>query len=319
MTRPSLSLPVLLALGLLAVPLVGRADDALPAPRTGGNFEIATIKDIAYYDGDDADPVKHRLDLYLPKGQKDFPVLFFVHGGTWRSGDKKLYGPLGQVFAKNGVGTVITNYRLSPKVKHPAHIEDVARAFAWTHAHIGRHGGRADRIFCCGHSAGGHLVALLATDETYLKAHRLSLSDIRGTIALSGVYTILPGLFSSQFGSDAEVCRKASPLNHVNGKHAPFLLIYADKDYPFCDRMAEQMCQALVRCNCEANTLKIKDRDHISIIVQVQKEDDPTTQAILDFIARHSELKLTPKGKSLGNDECRSTNDESRGVTSLPR
>jgi dipeptidyl aminopeptidase/acylaminoacyl peptidase len=282
-------------LGLLAVPPVSSADEARFILKTGGNFAVEEIKDIPYQTGDGADPVKHKLDLYLPRGQKDFPVLFFVHGGTWKSGDKRLYGPLGHVFARNGVGVVVTNYRLSPKVKHPAHIEDVARAFAWTCANMGKHGGRVGEIFCCGHSAGGHLVALLATDESYLKAEKLSFSNIKGVIPLSGVFTIIPGLFSSQFGNDAEVCRKASPLNHVTEKHAPFLLIYADKDFLFLDRMAEQMCAALKKCQCEANTLKVKDRDHISIIVQVQKEEDLTTQAILDFIGRYSSLQLTPR------------------------
>lgn len=284
---------LLLFVVVVLVPPV-RADESKPVPKKGGNFEVEAITDVPYFEGDGADPVKHKLDLYLPKGHKDFPVLFFVHGGTWKSGDKKLYPPLGQVFAKNGIGTVVVNYRLSPKVKHPAHIEDVARAFAWTHANIGKHGGRTDQLFVCGHSAGGHLVALLATDETYLKAHKLSLKDIRGAIPLSGVYTILPGLFNQAFGSDLEVCKKASPQNNVKEGHPPFLLIYADKDFPFCDRMAEQMCKALTECKCEAGTLKIKDRDHISVIVQVQKEDDPTTQAILGFVARHAGLKLVP-------------------------
>jgi hypothetical protein len=55
------------------------------------------------------------------------------------------------------------------------------------------------------------------------------------------------------------------------------------------------MCGALKKCQCEAGTLKVKDRDHISIIVQMAKEEDPTTQAVLDFVARHSGLKRTPK------------------------
>ena len=191
---PAYVLP--LAVVLLAVS-PSWADDAPAAPRT---FEVESVKDVAYYDSDGADPVKHKLDLYLPKGLKDYPVLFFVHGGAWVSGDKKMYAPIGRVLASHGIGAVVTNYRLSPRVKHPAHIEDVARAFAWTHGHIGGHGGRADQIFCCGHSAGGHLVALLATDESYLKAEKLTLAHIKGVIPMSGVYQIPPLLFASIFG-----------------------------------------------------------------------------------------------------------------------
>src|SRR5262249_4788227 len=78
-------------------------------PLTGGNHAVTEVRNVAYYDGDGADRVRHKLDLYLPKGRKDFPVLFFVHGGAWRSGSKDLYGPLGRLFARNGVGTVIIN------------------------------------------------------------------------------------------------------------------------------------------------------------------------------------------------------------------
>src|SRR5262245_63836394 len=132
---------LLLAPLLLAAPAFAdapKSDVARPAEKT---FEVEVVADIDYYKGDDADKIKHKLDLYLPKGQKDFPVLFFVHGGAWKSGDRKLYGKLGETFAKNGVGTVIISYRLSPKVQHPAHIEDVAKAFAWTVKNIAKHGG----------------------------------------------------------------------------------------------------------------------------------------------------------------------------------
>jgi acetyl esterase/lipase len=267
--------------GILALCTLGAAPPVPP-------FEVHVVKDVAYRDDKDADPVKHKLDLYLPRGKKDFPVVFFIHGGTWKSGDKKIYGPLGELFARNGVGMAITNYRLSPTVKHPAHAEDVAKAFAWTHANVAKHGGRADRLFLCGHSAGGHLVALLATDESYLKAEKLSFASVKGVLALSGVYTIAPGLFASQFGSDADVCRKASPLTHVNGKHPPFLIVYADKDYPLLGPLAEKLFKALQKTKCNAELLKVKDRDHISIMRKLSEKDDPTAQALLKFVGKHA-------------------------------
>jgi arylformamidase len=270
--------------GILALCALGAAPPVSP-------LEVHVVKDVAYRDDKDADPVKHKLDLYLPKGRKDFPVVFFIHGGTWKSGDKKIYGPLGELFARNGVGMAITNYRLSPKVKHPAHAEDVAKAFAWTHANVAKHGGRADQLFLCGHSAGGHLVALLATDESYLKAEKLSFANVKGVLALSGVYTIAPGLFASQFGNDLDVCRKASPLTHVNGKHPPFLIVYADKDYPLLGPLAEQLCKALQKTKCDVELLKVKDRDHISIMRKLAEKGDPTAEALLKYVGKHSARK----------------------------
>src|SRR5262249_14454829 len=156
-------------------------------------------------------------------------VLFFVHGGSWKSGDRWIYAPLGHVFARNGIGTVIISYRLSPQVQHPEHIKDVARAFAWTCANINNHGGRPDHLFVCCHPAGGHLAALLATDETYLKAQKLSQANIKAAIAISGVYTITPTkVFEHAFGKDEEIIKNASPIVHVREKLCPFCLLYAE-------------------------------------------------------------------------------------------
>src|SRR5262245_6532175 len=108
---------------LTAAALPSRAAE----PARPARFDVEAVKDVAYYDGDGADKAKHRLDLFLPKGQKDFPVLFFVHGGAWQRGDKDqfigLYSQLGKAFARQGVGTVVINYRLSPAVKHPEHVK----------------------------------------------------------------------------------------------------------------------------------------------------------------------------------------------------
>ena len=141
---------------------------------------------------------RQKLDVFSPKGACNRPVVIFVHGGGWMIGDKNMFGlyrGVGRFLASKGYVAVLVNYRLSPGVKHPEHVRDVARAFAWMRRHIAEHGGAADQIFLAGHSAGGHLVSLLATDPRYLKAPELKLRDrdraaIRGVISVSGVYRI---------------------------------------------------------------------------------------------------------------------------------
>jgi acetyl esterase/lipase len=285
----------LLTLPLLALlsTLPARADDAKKSAKEEKRFEVEVVKDIAYNEAKNADE-KQKLDLYLPKGQKDFPVLFFVHGGTWKSGDRKQYEKLGKLYAERGLGMVIINYRLTPQVQHPAHIQDVAKAFAWTCTHIAKHGGRADQIFCFGHSAGGHLVSLLATDESYLKAEKRSFADIKGVISVSGVYTILPaGAIAKAFGTDAEVCKKASPIYNVRAgaKDPPFLILYGDDDFPTLGWMAENMGKALEKAKCEVTTRKMEHRNHYTIMYDMLKDDDPTRAALLDFVKKHTENK----------------------------
>jgi acetyl esterase/lipase len=264
-------------------------------PRT--KFAVETALNIAYRSDKDADPVRHKLDIFTPKDQKDFPVLFFVHGGAWRSGNKSLYPTLGKTFAEQGIGTVVINYRLSEndgKVKHPDHINDVAAAFTWVYENIGKYGGKKDRIFITGHSAGGHLVSLLATDESYLKAHKLSVAAIRGVLPLSGVYEIRHDVFvfKNQFGTDEKVCKAASPINNIKENLPPFLVIYADQDLPTLGKMAESFHAKLKESKCESSVLKVEKRDHISIIIKLSVDiADPATSAMLDFIGKHSEWK----------------------------
>jgi acetyl esterase/lipase len=284
------SLTLLIAGALLAAPPGAARADAKGQVKSGGNHQVKVVRDVAYSDAKDADAVRHKLDLYLPADAKGFPVLFFVHGGGWTKGSNKGFGKIGNLFARNGIGFVATNYRLSPQVTHPAHVQDVAKAFAWTHKHIGEYGGRPDQIFISGHSAGGHLVALLATDPSYLKAEGLSLADIKGAIPVSGVFTVRAG---QVFGSDAEAARKASPQAHAKGKHPPFLIIYADNDIKGLDRMAEAFSKALQESGNTASTLMVKDRNHGSVMMNTANQADPATQAMLAFIARYSDLKLT--------------------------
>jgi arylformamidase len=269
-------LPVALAAGGKTEAKAGKGDD------------VEVIKDLAYSTDKDADPERHKLDLYLPRGQKGYPVLVFVHGGGWTKGDRKAFAKQGETFARNGIGVASVGYRLSPAVKHPAHAQDVAKAFAWVHAHIAKHGGRSDQMFISGHSAGGHLAALVATDESYLKAEKLALKDVRGAIPISGVYAIPPGKIAAAFGADPEGAKQASPLTFVKPGLPPFLVLYADKDSPGMEKGAEAFCAALKKAGDDATCMTIDGRDHGSILRNAAAADDPVTQAMLRFIRKHA-------------------------------
>ena len=298
-----LALPALLAAALLPFP--SRAD----APKT---FEVTTLKDIVYHDGKDADP-RHKLDLYLPKGKTNFPVVVFVHGGAWMYGSKDilgLYSAVGRFLAENGVGAALPNYRLSPAVKHPEHVRDVARAFAWVRKNVADHGGDPDRLFVGGHSAGGHLAALLATDESYLKAEGLTRAAVRGVLPVSGVYRIpdklalaMPPLggapapptkyrlgfnpFDLVFDKDPKAREAASPISHIREGLPPFFVVVADRDLPLLPEMAVDFVKALQAKNVEAELMRVKDRFHSSVMFRATSPDDPVGRAILSFVAKH--------------------------------
>jgi len=300
---------LIFALVLSFIPKLAQADDhEVQSPRP-----VRIVRDVEYrpcYPGEDASKDKNKLDLYLPTDRQGFPVLFFVHGGAWRHGDKQflgIYATLGTHWARHGIGVVVANYRLSPEVKHPEHVKDVASAFAWTVRNIRRYGGRPDQIFVCGHSAGGHLVSLLATDDRYLKAEHLNATAIRGVIPISGVFRVygfeLNGaagighvnkgaggsgrrftLFATVFGSDEKGRKDASPFDHVRPGLPPFLIFCADHDMPFLGQMAKEFDSALKKNGCSVRTVEVKKSNHLSILVNMNREHDPVASAICSFI-----------------------------------
>jgi acetyl esterase/lipase len=304
--KQSLPLLALFAGFLIFGPAVRAEQPACAkAGDSGKKYEVRELRDLAYVEGKDADTANHRIDLYLPKGKKDFPVLVFAHGGCWTFGDKSvLYPAFARCLASQGVGVVLPNYRLSPWVKHPAHVKDVARAFAWTHKNIGKYDGDPDRLFIGGHSAGGHLAALLATDEQYLKAEGLSRKNIRGVVSASGVYRIPDKLefsmpangekvalqsnpFNYVFGNEAKMREAASPICHVCAGLPPVLLLYAEMDLPLIPEMTKDFATALKDKKCDVVTKKIADRNHNNIIFDATRADDPVIQAMIEFIKQH--------------------------------
>jgi len=257
--------------------------------------EVVEVRDQAYVDGPDAHARKHTLDLYLPKGKPGFPTVVFFHGGAWRQGDKALYGGLGRRFAEDGIALAAANYRLSPEVKHPEHVRDCARAFAWVRSNIARHGGDPERLFVMGHSAGGHLAALLALHPKHLEDVKVPREAIKGAIPMSGVYVVpaLPAdtkgflkILPEAFGSEAEVCRDASPATHVANTLCPFLVLTETND-TLRVRPSMELFRAAVDKSAvkDFTFLDAEDRDHASIIVRMTAlGDDPYRRRIVDFI-----------------------------------
>jgi acetyl esterase/lipase len=163
----------------------------------------------------------------------------------------------------------------------------VARAFAWTYKHLADYGGDKRQIFVAGHSAGGHLVALLGTDESYLKAEGLDLKAIRGDIPISGVLEIEKDFLPAVFGKDEKVCKAASPIAHVRAELPPFLVLYADNDLKVCSRTSIDFAKALKEKKAPVEEMEIKKRNHMTILLNAVMDDDPVADAILRFVDRH--------------------------------
>ena len=195
-------------------------------------------RDIAY--GSDA---AQRLDLYRPAAAVKAPILMMVHGGGWWRGDKgnaavvenKLshWIPKGFVF-------VSVNYRLVPGADPIGQANDVAKALAFVQAHAAQWGGDPEQVVLMGHSAGAHLVALLAAAPGI--AESAGAKAWLGTIALdSAAYDVVEvmerrhfDLYDRAFGSDRELWRAASPALRLARAPAPMLLVCSTRRADAC-------------------------------------------------------------------------------------
>jgi acetyl esterase/lipase len=233
--------------------------------------------DIPYVEGSTDN--KQKLDLYIPRDKKNMPVILFLHGGTWTTGDRSLYRALGNRLAREGIAVAIPSYRLMGTNIHPAQMEDTASAFAWVYRNIEQFGGDPKRIYAVGHSSGGHQVSLLALDDRYLKKFDLSPADIRGVVSMSGVYDIDNITY---FKTDG-VRQDASPQFHVHRGTPKFLLSYCQWDYLGLPKQARDFAAALKKSFNDARLIYIPNDNHYSEIVRVA-EDGPLLRAILSFV-----------------------------------
>jgi acetyl esterase/lipase len=250
----------------------------LPAVQTSANVDVQT--GISYTEGEPADADKHKLDLYLPRGKKNFPVLVFMHGGSWRTGDRSQYKALGERFAQAGIGVAIPSYRLMPQNPHPAQIEDLAAAFAWVARNISEHGGDPSRIYLSGHSAGAHLAALLALDEKYLNKFGLARTAIHGVFAMSGVYDV-DKLDTFVASGDR---RDASPAAHAHSGAPPFLITYCQWDYFGLPKQARDFATTLKKNFVSAQLLYVPGENHISEVISLVEDHSLLVDAILSAI-----------------------------------
>lgn len=218
----------------------------LAAPLAAQVAGLTIARDVRYASAPGTAAILQSLDIYTPANASRAPVVILVHGGGWQTGSKSSASFITNKvahFSARGFVTVSINYRLSPAVVHPAHVDDVAAAIAWVRRNITSHGGDPERIFLLGHSAGAHLVSLVATDEIRLAAHGERLSAVKGVIVLdTASFDIATryaaggddgsgqsvGSIGQAFGTEPFGHRDASPQTHVaaNKSVPPFLLCY---------------------------------------------------------------------------------------------
>jgi acetyl esterase/lipase len=188
-----------------------------------------------------------KADLYLPGGAGPFPVVVFLHGGGWTSGDRKQLRRQAADMVQKGVAGFAVDYRLAPQDKYPAAFEDAQAAVKWVRDNAAKYHFDTTRIAAAGSSAGGHLACLLGTSgQGAARVNAvvafnpvLDLSD--ATMNDASVVKFLGGTCAEQ----AKKCREASPLLNVHPHLPPFLILHGTADQSVPYTQATHMVAAL--------------------------------------------------------------------------
>lgn len=240
------------------------------------------------------------LDVYRPRQAQHAPVVVFFYGGDWTHGERGWYRFVGDALAARGVVAVIPDYRKVPDVGPHGFMADAARAVAWAHAHAAELGGDADDVFVMGHSAGGHIAALLATDPRWLAAVGLVPRDLAGCIGLAGVYLFLPADVEDDgmiavFGDDGAAQERTMPLTFVRGAEPPALLLHGLDDDEVDPANSRLFAAALREHGDEAELRLYRDVDHAQLLLALTspRRGPAVLDDVLAFVRAHPHAAAT--------------------------
>jgi acetyl esterase/lipase len=265
--------------------------------------EDRIIRDLPYRDDRAACPHKHRLDLFRPTGE-GWPLLIFVHGGNWDSGDRGLrvagydiYSNIGRYFAGRGFGTAVLSYRLQPDVDWTEQVDDVLQATAWLHQNIEQYGGDPKRIVLAGHSAGAQLAAWVAFDSERRRGAGID-EALRGLVSISAAgldledqetYNLGGDLpyYERRFrnGHDGETWKQKGSVLRLVGTHVPpTLILYAGGDYRPMKRQAALLAERLENHDVPSKTVIVPGQNHVRILLTLSRSDKVAGPAVEAFV-----------------------------------
>lgn len=264
--------------------------------------DVETFNDLPYVT--DSTDRKQRLDFYRPKGKRGYPIVVFVHGGYWTSGDKDyyrrftgLYASVGIALARQGIGAAVINYRLAPTTTIEGMLADVATAVAWTQSSAAGYEANPDAMWLMGHSAGGHLVTLLAADGRAFAAAGVKREAIKGIIAMSAVYDLEDmakkngdafnaGVTVPTFGADPAALSRYSPVRQFRLGMPRTLMLTAEDDFPYLIPQSEAARRRLEELNLAPEAHVIPGYTHMDMVLKFGRKDDAALQRVAEFIRK---------------------------------
>lgn len=285
------------ALATEAVAMLDRADRVL----RGGDAAIREVAAAQY----GRDPAQ-KLEMFLPAdadaSKGPLPIVVFIHGGGWRSGDPHDYRFIARALAPQGYAVVLAGYRLYPKARYPGMLEDGAAALRWVANNARAKGGDPARVVLMGHSAGAYNAVMLGLDQRWLSAQGLSSNALRGVVGLAGPYDFYP--FESEatklsFGK-APNSEETQPVVHARAGGPPLLLVHGAADTRVRPRNSVELARTMTRAGAPTHAVLLEGVTHEGIIMLFARpfsHDPRALDAVLPFLAK---VTASPAVKAQG-------------------
>jgi arylformamidase len=238
------------------------------------------------------------LNVYSPKRKTidTKNVLVFIHGGNWTTGKKSMYRFFGKGMAKKGIVAVVIDYHKYPTVTYPAMAMDAAQSLKWVKENISSFGGDTNKIYVSGHSAGGHLAALIATDKTYFDSIKIN-NPIKGCVLIDAfgldMYSYLKreekynyDVYRSIFTKDENQWKKGSPFFYLHEGMPKFIMFVGGRTYPGIVNDSNTFLLELKKYQSDAQLITVPRKRHAGMIFSYINPRKVSYGQILEFMKK---------------------------------
>ena len=246
------------------------------------------LSEPAFLDIPYGDAPGQNLDFFpVQSGARgDVPLLVFIHGGYWRSLDKSDFSYVAPPFTHAGAAVAVINYRLIPGVPLEELVRDVLMAVTWCYLHAGHYGANPHHLYVAGHSAGGHLAAMMLAAQWPRWHGALPPEVVRGALAVSGLHDLEPlrhaPFISADLGLDEKRALALSPALMPPATHAPLITAVGGDESSEFKRQSAFLAQ-------QWKSVFMKDvampgHNHFSICTDFGNRDSPLVKSLLDLM-----------------------------------
>ncbi len=225
------------------------------------------------------------LDIYLPENSQGAPINIFIHGGYWFSRHKNDFRFLARGLVAEGAVLVIVNYALVPQVNLDELVRQCRAAVAWTFENAGTFGGDPERIFVSGHSAGGHLTAMMTVTHWPAFGDGLPADLVKGGCAISGIYDLEPirlGFMQETLGFTPEQVEKNSPLTLSPATPAPLIVAVGGEESEEFLRQGETFAAAWKNQATPCDLMVLPGLNHFTILDEFADPEGGLTKAVAE-------------------------------------